>query len=100
VHAAADGGLGADRDVGLHPTLPESILAELVRRVAGAAHAVLIGPHVAIGHRNGVDVRVHKFSIPGHRVGDTVDVIPATGVEADEALAKGGADLHQLEACL
>ena len=36
--------------------------------------------------------------IPGHRVGDAVDVVPAAGVEADEVLAERGADFHQLEA--
>jgi len=86
--------LGADRDVGLHATLPESILAPLVGRVDRAAHAVLIGPHVAIRHRDGVDVRIHEFPLPGHRVRDTVDVIPTARVEADEVLAEGGADLH------
>src|SRR5205807_8758295 len=89
---------GADRDVGLHATLPEGIPAQLVGRVTRAAHAVLVDPHVAIGHRDGVDVRVHEFAIPGYRVGDAVDVIPAAGVEADEVLAEGGADLHELEA--
>src|SRR5262249_52348522 len=94
LHAVGDAGLGADRDVGLHPTLPESTLTELLGRVAGAAHTVLIDPHVAIGHGDGVDVGVHEFPVPGHRVGDAVDVIPTAGVEADEVLAKGGTDLH------
>src|SRR4029450_5256452 len=93
-HAAADAGCGADRDVGLHPTLPERTLAELVGRVARAADAVLVGPHVAIGHRDGVDVRVHDLLLPGHRVGDAVDVIPAARVEPNEVLAKRGANLH------
>ena len=31
------------------------------------------------------------------RVGHAVDVVPAAGVEADEARAERGADLHQLE---
>src|SRR5207237_10332875 len=91
LHAAGDAGLGPDRDVGLHATLPESTLAQLVGRVARAAHAVLINPHVAIGHRDGVDVRVHESPIPGHRVGDAVNVIPTAGVEPDEVLAEGGA---------
>ena len=64
----------------------------------GAAHAVLVVPHVAVGHRDGVDVRVDELRVPGHRIGDAVDVIPAAGVEADEVRAEGGADLHQLEA--
>src|SRR5439155_19381850 len=98
LHAAGDTGLGANRDVRLHPALPERTLAPLVRRVAGAAHAVLVGPHVAVGHRDGVNVRVHECAVPGHRVGDAVDVVPPPGVEAYEVLAEGGADLHQLEA--
>ena len=64
----------------------------------GAAHAVLVDPHVAVGHRDGVDVRVDERRVPGHRVGDAVDVVPAAGVEADEVLAERGADFHQLEA--
>ena len=44
----------------------------------------------------GIDER----RIPGHRVGHAVDVVPAAGVEADEARAERGADLHQLEAGL
>src|SRR5205807_1446908 len=87
-----------DGDVGLHAALPESTPAQLVGRVAGAAHAVLIVAHVAIGHRDGVDVRVHEFPLPGHGVGDAVDVIPAARVEAHEVLAEGGPDFHQLEA--
>src|SRR5205807_2036572 len=58
------------------------------------------GPHVAIGHRDGIDVRVHEIAVPGYRVGDTVDVVPAAGVEADEVLAESGTDLHQLKASL
>ena len=66
----------------------------------GAAHAVFVVPHVAVGHRDGVDVRVDERSIPGHRVGDAVDVVPAAGVEADEVRAERRANLHQLEARL
>src|SRR5262249_36270247 len=84
LHAAGDAALAADRDVGLHAALPEGTLAQPVGRVARAAHAVLIGPHVAIDHRDGVDVRIHEVPIPGHRVGDAVDVVPTAGVEADE----------------
>src|SRR5262249_30652913 len=98
LHAAGDAGFGADRDVRLHAALPESILAQLVGRVASAAHAILVDPHVAIGHRNGVDVRVHEFALPGQRVGDAVDVIPTASVETYEVFAEGGADLHQLKA--
>src|SRR5207302_3726418 len=54
LHAARDAGRGTDRDVRFHPTLPQRTLAQLIRRVAGAAHAVLVGPHVAVGHRDGV----------------------------------------------
>ncbi len=43
---------------------------------------------------------IDELGIPGHRVGDAVDVIPTAGVEADEVLAERGADLHQLEAAL
>src|SRR4029077_19098974 len=77
LHAAGDAGFGPNRDIRLHATLPESALSTLVGRVAGAAHAVLIGPHVAIGHRDGVDVGIHEFLLPGQRVGNAVDVIPA-----------------------
>src|SRR5262249_15841121 len=93
-HAAGDAGLGADRDVGLHATLPEGTPAQPVGRVARAAHPFLVGPHVAVAHRHAVHVPVHELPLPGHRVGDAVDVIPAAGVEPYEVLAQGGADLH------
>ena len=95
-----DAGFRADRDVRLHAALPERVPAVAVGRVDGAAHAVLVVPHVAVGHRDGVDVRVDERRIPGHRVRDAVDVVPAAGVEADEVRAQRGADLHQLEARL
>ena len=38
--------------------------------------------------------------VPRHRVGDAVDVVPPSGVEADEVAAERGADFHQLEAGL
>src|SRR5207248_3435771 len=98
LHAARDAGFGADWDVRLHPALPQGVLTQFVRRVAGAADAVLVGPHVAVGHRDGVDVRVDETRVPRHRVRDAVDVIPAAGVESDEVLTQRGADLHQLEA--
>ena len=53
--------------------------------------------HVAVGHRDRVDVGIDEAVVPGHRVGDAVDVVPAAGVEADEALAERGADLHELK---
>src|SRR5262249_58961537 len=43
-------------------------------------------------------IRVHEFPVPGHGVGDAVDVVPTAGVEPYEVFAEGGADLHQLEA--
>src|SRR5262249_12818341 len=98
LHGGGDAGFGADRDVGLHAALPQGTLTHLVGRVAGAAHAILIDPHVAVGHRDVGYVRVYEPLVPGRRVGDAVDVIPAAGVEADEVLAQRGADLHQLEA--
>jgi hypothetical protein len=69
----------------------------LVRRVDGPAHAVLVVPHVAVGHRDRVDVRVDERRIPRQRVRHAVDVVPAAGVEADEARPERGADLRQLE---
>src|SRR4029079_8361197 len=82
----------------LNAPLPQGTLAQLIGRVARTADTVLIGPHVAIGHRDGVDVRVHEALLPGHRVGDVVDVIPAARVEPDEVLAESGPNLHELEA--
>ena len=90
----------ADRNVRLHPALPERELAAAIRRVDGAAHAILVVAHVAVGHRDRVDVRIDERRVPRHRVGHAVDVVPAAGVEADEVPAERRADLHQLEARL
>ena len=84
LHAVRDAGRRADRDVRLHAALPQREAAVGVRRVDRAPHAILVAAHVAVGHRDVVDVRVHERGIPGHRVGDAVDVVPAAGVEADE----------------
>ena len=84
--------LEADGDVGFHAALPEGALAELVGRVDGSADAIFVIAHVAVGHGDGVDVRIDELVVPGQGVGDAVDVIPAAGVEADKMPAEGGAD--------
>ena len=86
--------------LGSMPPCQSAQLAVPVGRVHRPAHAVLVVAHVAVGHGDGVDVGVDELRVPGHRVGDAVDVVPAPGVEADEVAAEGGADLHQLEARL
>ena len=96
-HARGDSRFRPDRDVGLHPAFPEGKAAVLIGGVACAAHAVLVRAHVAVGHDDGVDVRVDEVRVPRHRVGDAVDVVPPAGVETDEVPAQGGADLHELE---
>jgi hypothetical protein len=97
LHSCRDAGRRPDGDVRLHAALPERRAALEIRRVHRPAHAVLVVPHVAVGHRDRIDVRIDEGGIPGEGVGDAVDVVPASGVEADEMAAEGGADLHQLE---
>ena len=97
LHAARDAGFGSNRDVGLHSALPQRAPAKFVRRVDGAPDAILVDPHIAVGHRDRVDVGIDESLVPRHRVGDAVDVIPAPRVVADEVRAERGADLHQLE---
>jgi hypothetical protein len=100
LHTRLNASRRSHRNVGFHPALPERVLAERIGCVDGTPDAVLVVPHVAVGHRDGVDVGVDEIRIPRHRVGDAVDVIPAPGVETDEVLAKRRADLHQLKARL
>src|SRR6185369_8930379 len=83
LHAAGDTCFGADRDVGLHPALPQRELTEPVGRAARTPDTILVVPHVAVGHCDGVDVGVDERRIPGHRIGHAVDVIPPSRVEAD-----------------
>ena len=40
---------------------------------------------------------IDEILLPGHRIGDAVDVIPTAGIEPDKVLAERGADFHQLE---
>jgi hypothetical protein len=100
LHAACDAGGRADGNIRFHPTLPQGILPVPVWRVDRAPHTIFVGPHVAVGHRHGVDVRVNERFIPGQRVGHAVDVIPSTGVEPDKAWRERSPNLHQLKARL
>ena len=59
-----------------------------VGRVDGPPHAVLVGAHVGVRHRDRVDVRVGEARIAVEGVRHRVDVVPATGVEADEVAAR------------
>src|SRR6185436_9282543 len=68
-----------------------------IGRVHRPAHTVLVIPHVAISHADGVDIWVEEARIPRHRVGDTVDVVPTPGIETDKVTAERRADLHQLK---
>ena len=90
----------AHGDVGFHAALPEGTAAVAIRRVHGPADAILVVAHVAVGHGDGLDVGIDELLVPGQRVRDTVDVVPAAGVEAHEVRGQGGADLHELEALL
>ena len=71
-----------------------------IRRIAGAPHAVFVDPHIAVGHRDGVDVRIEEFFVPGHRIRDAVDVVPAAGIKAAEVFPQRGTHFHQLVASL
>src|SRR6266571_5969069 len=93
-HSVADAGFRADWNVGLHSTLPQRVLAKTVWSIARAPHAIFVIPHVAVGHRDDIDIRIDELRIPGHRIGDAVDVIPASGVEADEMFSKSGSNFH------
>src|SRR5205823_5536903 len=55
-HAARHAGFGANGDVRLHPALPEGASSLLVQRIDRSSDAVLVVPHIAVGHRDGVDV--------------------------------------------
>ncbi len=66
-------------------------------RVHGPPHAVLVIPHVAVGHRYRFNVGVDERLVPRHRVGNAVDVVPPACVESDEMPAERGAYLHKLE---
>ena len=96
-HTLGDALRRADRDVGLHAALPERESAAAIRRVHRAAHPSFIVAQVAVGHGDRADVGIHECAIPRQRVGDAVDVVPASGVEPHEAGPERGADLHQLE---
>src|SRR3954454_13290641 len=50
LHRRLDTLRGADRNIRLHSTLPQRVPAILVGGVHGAADAVLVVPHVAVGH--------------------------------------------------
>src|SRR4029079_649318 len=73
LHPCGDTFGGSDRDIRLHPALPQRAAAVAIRRVDGAADAIFVGPHVAVGHRDRIDVRVDELAVPGHRVRHAVD---------------------------
>ena len=96
-HGALDAFGRANRDVWLHPSLPQRVPSARVRSVDRPSDAVLIVPHVSVGHRDGIDVRIDEARVPGHRIGHAVDVIPAPRVESDEVFAERRPNLHQLK---
>ena len=63
-HAVGHALLRADGNVRLHSALPQRKLTELVGRIAGPAHAVLVDAHVAIGHRDRIDIRIDECRYP------------------------------------
>ena len=83
--------------MGLHAAFPQRILAQSVGRAACAADTVFIDAHVAIRHRDRVDIRVDEPVVPCHRIGHAVDVIPSACIEPDKVLSQRSANLHQLE---
>ena len=94
LHSIRDAFLGTHGNVRLHAAFPERNLPQPVGRTAGTPHAVFVDPHVAVRHRDRIDIRVQEVLVPGQGVRDAVDVIPAAGVESKKVLSKGGADLH------
>jgi hypothetical protein len=96
-HSALDARLGPDRNVRLHPALPEREAAVAVRRVDRTPHPILVVLHVAVGHRDGVDVRIDERRVPRDGVRDAVDVVPPPRIEPDEARRERRANLHELE---
>src|SRR5207247_6674850 len=96
LHAVLDTGSGTDRDVRLHPSLPERTPAVQIARVHRPPHAVFVVAHISIRHRDGVDVRIEKARIPRHRIRDAVDVVPSTRIEPHEMRDEHGADLNDL----
>ena len=81
----------------LKDALPKCEMAILIWHVDSTTYAVFIIPHVTVCHRDGFYIRVDEPGIPRHRIGNTVDVIPATGVVANKMHAQGCADFHELE---
>ena len=98
LHAERNALRRSDRDVGLHAALPDCKIAVAVGCVDRTPYAILVNPHVAVLHGDGVGVGVQEVPVPGHGVRNAVDVVPSTGVEADEAAAERGPDFHQLVA--
>ncbi len=88
--------LGTHRDVRFHATLPQCKISIEVRRVDRPSHAIFIVAHVSVRHGDVFNVGIDKVLVPGHRIGNTVDIIPASGVESNKVLTKGGAYFHQL----
>ncbi|EKD38174.1 MAG: hypothetical protein ACD_75C00839G0001, partial [uncultured bacterium] len=80
--------------------LPEGEIAMGIGGVDGTPHPILVVTHVAVGHGNRFDVRMDERGVPATGIGDTVDIVPAAGVETDEMSAESRPDLHQLEGCL
>src|SRR5262249_8992018 len=97
LHACGHSRTGSDRDVRLHPSLPQGIAPLAVRRVHRPARAILVVAHVAISHDDGIDIGVNEFRIPAGRIGNAVDVVPPTGIETDKVRSQGRSNLHELE---
>ena len=70
-----------------------------VRRVHCSTNAVFVVAHVAIGHRDGIDIGINKLRLPRQRVGDAIDVIPRPVLYPTKC-SRECADLHQLESRL
>jgi len=100
LHTGGDTVRRADRNVGLHAALPQRALAVRVGRVHRPPDPILVVPHVAVGHHDGVDVGIDKLWFPRHGIGHAVDIVPASRVVADEVPAERGADLHELKRSL
>src|SRR6056297_2891291 len=80
--------------------LPEGIVAVCIRRIDGTAHPVFVVAHVAVSHDNRFDIRINEVRVPAIGIGDAIDIIPTTGIEAGKMASQCRPDFHQLEGCL
>ena len=99
-HAAGYSGFRPHRNVGFHSSLPEGKITVFIRRIDGTANPVFVIAHVPVGHDNGFDIRIDEVGVPAIGIGDTVDIVPATGVETGKMASQCRPDFHQLECCL